>query len=409
MTSSSLAPFRSRDFSVMWVGALCSNIGTWMETVALGYYVADTTGRASWSAVVAAAGFVPGAIVGPVGSAMADRLRRRRVLIVTNTVAALIAAVLAWWVGTGDATPAGLAALAFVAGAVVMFGFPSFQVALPDLVPREHLVAAVGLSNAQWNLGRIVGPALAAIAIGIGGIEVALWCNAVSFLAVIASVLLVRLPHRPGERRPVFAALADGVRFARTTPAMRRMVAVMLAVVFVGAPFIALVPQIATNVFGGSESATSILVTCQGIGAVAAAVTLGGATERLGSWRLLVLSSFAFCGALVVYGAAPVFAVAAVALASIGLTYGYVFTSFAGIAQQVAPDEMRGRVLAVNSFVLGTMYPLGLLVQGVVADITSLRVVTAGSGVVLAVVLVVMRITRPVAVVAAEQTVGAIR
>lgn len=408
MTSSSLAPFRSRDFSVMWVGALCSNIGTWMETVALGYYVADTTGRASWSAVVAAAGFVPGAIVGPVGSAMADRLRRRRVLIVTNTVAALIAAVLAWWVGTGDATPAGLAALAFVAGAVVMFGFPSFQVALPDLVPREHLVAAVGLSNAQWNLGRIVGPALAAIAIRIGGIEVALWCNAVSFLAVIASVLLVRLPHRPGERRPVFAALADGVRFARTTPAMRRMVAVMLAVVFVGAPFIALVPQIATNVFGGSESATSILVTCQGIGAVAAAVTLGGATERLGSWRLLVLSSFAFCGALVVYGAAPVFAVAAVALASIGLTYGYVFTSFAGIAQQVAPDEMRGRVLAVNSFVLGTMYPLGLLVQGVVADVTSLRVVTAGSGVLLAVVLVVMRITRPVAVVAAEQTVGAI-
>lgn len=407
MTSTSLAPFRSRDFSVMWVGALCSNIGTWMETVALGYHVADTTGKASWSAVVAAAGFVPGAIVGPVGSAMADRLRRRRVLLVTNAVAAVIAAVLAWWVGTGDATPAGLAALAFVAGAVVMFGFPSFQVSLPDLVPRDQLVAAVGLSNAQWNLGRIVGPALAAIAIAVGGIEAALWCNAVSFLAVIASVLLVRLPHRPGERRPVFAALADGVRFARTTPAMRRMVAVMIAVVFIGAPFIALVPQIATNVFGGSESATSILVTCQGIGAVAAAVTLGGTSARLGSWRVLVLSSFAFCAALAVYGAAPVFAVAAVALALIGVSYGYAFTSFAGIAQQVAPDEMRGRVLAVNSFVLGTMYPLGLLVQGVIADATSLRVVTAGSGVVLAAVLVAMRITRPVAVVAAEHTVGA--
>ena len=393
--SPSVAPLRSRDFSIMWVGALFSNIGTWMETVALGYYVADTTGKASWSAVVAAAGFVPGAIVGPVGSAMADRLRRRRVLVVTNAIAAVIAALLAWWVGTGDATPAGLALLAFVAGSVVMFGFPSFQVSLPDLVPREHLVAAVGLSNAQWNLGRIVGPSLAALAIAVGGIELALWCNAVSFLAVIVAVLMVRLPHRPGEPRPVFAALADGVRFARTTPAMRRMVVVMIAVVFVGAPFIALVPQIATNVFGGGEASTSILVTCQGIGAVAAAVTLGSVTARLGSWRVLVVSSFAFCAALVVYGSAPVFAVAAFGLVLVGLTYGFAFTSFAGIAQQVAPDEMRGRVLAVNSFVLGTMYPLGLLVQGVIADATSLRLVTAGSGVVLAALLVVLGTHRP--------------
>lgn len=395
MASESLAPFRSRDFSIMWGGALFSNIGTWMETVALGYHVADTTGKASWSAVVAAAGFVPGAIVGPIGSAMADRLSRRRVLIVTNAIAAVIAALLAWWVGTGDATPAGLALLAFVAGGVVMFGFPSFQVSLPDLVPREQLVAAVGLSNAQWNLGRILGPSLAALAIAAGGIELALWCNAFSFLAVIVAVAMVRLPHRPGERRPVFAALADGVRFARTTPAMRRMVVVMLAVVFVGAPFIALVPQIATNVFSGGETSTSILVTCQGIGAVAAAVALGGVTKRLGSWRVLTVSSFAFCAALVLYGSAPVFALAAAALVLIGLTYGFAFTSFAGIAQLVAPDEMRGRVLAVNSFVLGTMYPLGLLVQGVIADATSLRLVTAGSGVVLALLLVVLGTHRP--------------
>jgi predicted MFS family arabinose efflux permease len=293
---------------------------------------------------------------------------------------------------------------------VVMFGFPSFQVSLPDLVPREHLVAAVGLSNAQWNLGRIIGPSLAALAIAVGGIELALWCNAVSFLAVIGAVLMVRLPHRPGEPRPVFAALADGVRFARTTPAMRRMVIVMIAVVFVGAPFIALVPQIATNVFGGGEAWTSILVTCQGVGAVAAAFTLGSVTARLGSWRVLVVGSFAFCASLVIYGSAPVFAVAAVGLVLVGLTYGFAFTSFAGIAQQVAPDEMRGRVLAVNSFVLGTMYPLGLLVQGVIADATSLRLVTAGSGVVLAVLLIVLGTHRPDALAlaaAAQETDGA--
>src|SRR4051794_40173795 len=147
-----VAPFHYRRYTILWIGALVSNIGTWMETVALAYYVADTTGKPSWSAIVAAAGFIPAAIVGPVGSAMADRLDRRRVLMTTNALAALIAATLAIWVGSGNATPAGIAALSFVAGAVGMFGFPSFQTALPDLVPREHLVAAVGLSNAQWNL-----------------------------------------------------------------------------------------------------------------------------------------------------------------------------------------------------------------------------------------------------------------
>ncbi len=376
----------------MWFGALVSNIGTWMETVALGYYVADTTGKASWSAVVSAAGFIPGAIVGPVGSAMADRLRRRRVLIVTNSLAALFAVVLAVWVGSGDATPAGLAIIGFFAGAVVMFGFPSFQVSLPDLVPREHLTAAVGLSNAQWNLGRIIGPACAALAIAIGGIETALWCNAASFLAVIVAVSLVRLPSGKGERRPVFAALGDGVRFARGNPAMRRMLVVMFAVIAIASPFIAFVSQIATNVFGGDETATSVLVTCQGIGAVTAAFTLGAMTTRWGSWRVMSGASAALCVALIGYGLAPVFWTAALLLVVVGLAYGYAFTSFAGIAQTEAPDAMRGRVLAVNTFVLGIMFPVGTLVQGAIADVTSLRAVTAGSGVVLAAVLGIVRL-----------------
>ncbi len=380
----------------MWFGALVSNIGTWMETVALGYYVADTTGKASWSAVVSAAGFIPGAIVGPIGSAMADRLRRRRVLIVTNTIAAVFAVVLAVWVGGGDATPIGLAIIGFFAGAVVMFGFPSFQVSLPDLVPREHLTAAVGLSNAQWNLGRIIGPAFAALAIAIGGIETALWCNAVSFFAVILAVSMVRLPGGKGERRPVFAALGDGVRFARSNPAMRRMLVVMIAVIAIASPFIAFVSQVATNVFDGDETATSVLVTCQGIGAVTAAFTLGAMTKRWGSWQLMAGSAAALCVALVAYGLAPVFWTAALALVVVGLAYGYAFTSFAGIAQREAPDEMRGRVLAVNSFVLGILFPVGTLVQGAIADATSLRAVTAGSGVVLAVLLIVLR-PRPVA------------
>ena len=374
----------------MWSGALVSNIGTWMESVALAYYVADTTGKPSWSAIVAAAGFIPAAVVGPVGSAMADRLDRRRVLITTNALSALIAATLAIWVGSGNATPAGIAVLSFVAGAVGMFGFPSFQTSLPDLVPREHLVAAIGLSNAQWNLGRILGPALAALAMTIGGITTALWCNVVSFAAVIVAVSTAGLPHRESSRRPIFAALADGARFARQHPAMRRMLALMIATMLIGSPFIAFVSQMATNVFNGSAKATSLLVVSQGIGAVTAAFTLGGLSKRLGVWRLLTGAVLLLGPALVCYAIAPHLWVAAIGLAVVGLLYGYSFTSFAGVAQQSAPDEMRGRVLAVNSFVLGLLFPVGTLIQGAFADIAGLRWVTAVSGLLLFAVTLVL-------------------
>jgi predicted MFS family arabinose efflux permease len=323
---------------------------------------------------------------------MADRLRRRRVLIVTNSIAAVLAGGLALWVGTGRATPIGLAILGFIAGAVLAFGFASFQTALPELVAREDLVAAIGLSNAQWNLGRIIGPACAALAIAVGGIELALWCNAASFLAVIAAVSTVRLSSARGERRPVFAALGDGIRFARSTPAMRRMLVVMTAVIFLGSPFIAFVSQMATNVFDGDSTATSLLVMAQGAGAVASAFMLGSITNRFGSWRVLVGAAVAFAASLVLYGSAPVLWLAAPALTLVGLTYGFAFTSMAGIAQHNAPDAMRGRVLAVNSFVLGIMYPAGTLVQGAIADVTSLRTVTVGSGVVLAVTLGALRV-----------------
>ena len=367
----------------MWIGALVSNIGTWMETVALAYYVADTTGKASWAAIVGAAGFLPSAILGPIGSAMSDRLHRGRVLIATNSLSAIIAAILAVLVTSGRATPAIIALLSLATGSVGAFGFPAFQNALPRLVPREHLVAAVGLSNAQWNLGRIIGPSLAGVAIAIGGIGTALWCNAISFMAVIVCVLIVRLGPSNGERRPVWGALADGFRFARTNLDMRRMIPLMIITILVGSPFVAFVSQMATVVFHGDEKSTSLLVAAQGVGAVAGAFTLGWSTHRFGMWRVMTGSIALFAAALVFYGAAPALWVAAIGLAGCGFGYGSSFTTFAGVSQESASEDMRGRVLAVNTFILGALYPIGALVQGALSDRIGLKWVTAGSGVVL--------------------------
>ncbi len=390
MASASLAPFRSRNFTLMWVGALLSNIGTWMEAVGLSYYVAHTTGKPSWSALVGAAGFLPNGVLGPIGSAMADRWSRRRILAIGSALSAVVAAILAVWVGGGKSTPLGIAGLSFVAGCIGAFTFPSFQSTLPDLVPREHLVAAIGLSNAQWNLGRILGPTLAAVAISIGGIGTALWCNAVSFFAVIVAVALVQVARRTSDRRPVFGALADGLRFARSHPAMRRMLVVMILTIGIASPFIAFVSQMATTVLHGGATTTSVLVTAQGVGAVTAAFTLGSITKRFGVSTVMFFAVTALCPALIAYAVAPTVWLSAVTLMLIGLCYGYAFTSFASTTQQSAPDAMRGRVLAVNFLVLGIMFPVGSLIQGQIADAIGLRWTTAGSGMLLAAGLAVL-------------------
>src|SRR5258706_13822060 len=368
MASASFAPFNSRNFTSMWIGALLSNVGTWMEAVGLSYYVAHTTGKPSWSALVGAAGFLPNGVLGPIGSAMADRWSRRRILSIGSALSAIVAAILAVWVGGGTATPLGIAALAFVAGCIGAFTFPAFQSILPDLVDREHLVAGVGLSNAQWNLGRIIGPSLAAIAISIGGIGAALWCNAASFFSVIVAVALVKVPHRIGARRQVCRAPADGVRFLVAHPVMRRMLVVMVLSIGIASPFIAFVSLMATDIFHGDARSTSVLVTAQGIGAVTAAFTLGSVTKRFGVSVVMFGAVGLLCPALVAYGLAPKLWLAATMLTLVGLCYGYAFTSFASVAQHAAPDDMRGRVLAVNFLVLGIMFPVGTLIQGQIAD-----------------------------------------
>lgn len=394
MASDSLAPFRSRAFTLIWLGALVSNTGTWMEAVALGYYVADTTGQASSSALVASAAFIPNAILGPIGSALADRFDRRRMLMSGSLMSALMAAVLAVRVGTDAASTTEIAVLGFVAGCAGAFTFPAFQTTLPHLVPREHLVAAVGVSNAQWNLGRVLGPVCAAAAMAVGGVGAALACNAVSYLAVVLAATVVRIPPSTGEKRPVLGALADGFRFARNSPAMRNMLVLMTCTMLLAAPFIAFVPQMATVVFGGGPRLTALLVTAQGVGAVTAAFTLGSITKKFGLRAVMVGSLATMCPLLALYGWSPYVALSAAALCLVGLTYGYAFTSFAGTAQQNAPDDMRGRVLAVNAFVLGFMYPVGALVQGQLADRAGLRWVTAGSGFALAAAVLAVSLRR---------------
>ena len=190
----SFAPFRHPAYARVWTGAFVSNIGTWMEAIALGIYVTEHTGQAAWTGTVAAAAFVPIAFFSPLGGALADRFPRRWLMILTSLFQMGLATLLTVLFVVGEPAAATLALIAFGNGIGAALGFPAYQAMLPDLVPVEDLPGAIALSSAQYNLGRVVGPALAGVVIAIGGYAWAEGVNAVSFLAVVAVMLTLHLP-----------------------------------------------------------------------------------------------------------------------------------------------------------------------------------------------------------------------
>ena len=391
------APLRHPAYARLWSGAFVSNIGTWMETLALAVYVQDRTGQAAWTGTIAAAGFVPIAFFGPIGGALADRLPRKLLLMATTAVQTGLATLLAVLFATGHPSPLLLTIIVFGNGICAGMGFPAFQAILPDLVPVDDLPGAIALSSAQYNLGRVVGPVLAGVVIAVGGYAWAEAVNAASFLAVIAVLLTLTLPKPLAGARDqrLFRSIVNGFRFVRREPGLRINAIAMCVNTFLAAPFIALVPAMAKEVLHNGKTGASILITAQGIGAVTMAVSLGALVHRFGPRRLLVGLMGSLPLALVAYAYAPDLAWSGLALFFVGALYLGALSTFSTIAQLRAPAAIRGRVLAVNTMILGSLYPLGAVLQGRIADAIGLRRTTLGAAAIMAVVLVGARLLRP--------------
>ncbi len=367
------APFRHRVFLAFWTGAFLSNIGTQMEAFAIGVYVTSRTGEAGWTGLVAAAAFLPGGILGPVGGALADRFPRKTLLLTTTTIQMSFAAMLTVLAASGSPSPAVVTLIVFASGCANAIGFPAYQSVLPDLVPREDLIGAVALSSAQWNLGRIVGPVLAGVVVAVGGYAAAFAVNTVSFVAVILAIMALRLPRPNPDGSSILRSILQGVGYARRDPGLRVVLRYMLLTTFLAAPFIALVPYMSLEVLDAGKVGTSILVATIGLGAVLMALSLGNLAARFGSRRVLVVAVWSLPPALALYAVMPTLPLAAVGLFVVAVAYFGALSSFLSIGQLRAPTEIRGRVVSLLAVILGTLYPLGSVLQGEIADVIGLR------------------------------------
>jgi MFS family permease len=396
---SSLRALRHRDYSLLFVGGLVSNVGTWMETVAVGALVVAATDKAIWAALVAVAAFLPIGVLSPVGGALADRVDRRRFIVATNLVEGMLSSVLAVLAWTDRARPGVVVAVVFVIGCSAALRFPFQQSILPDVVPREDLLSATSLSSAQYNLGRVLGPALAGIVIALGSYGLAFAVNAVSFLAVVVAVLFVQVPP-PANREEggIAARIRAGARAARAEPGCRAAIVMIGIVGLLASPFIALVPAVADRLVDGDGAlgaATGALTTAQGVGAVLGALAIVPLADRLGLRRVLMADLVLCPLALAVYGAMPGIVSAVVALTVVGALYIGLLSGLSTVVQLRAPEAFRGRVLSLYMVALGVVYPVGALLQGAAADAVGLPATTAGFALTLVVVVAVLARLRP--------------
>jgi len=408
-TGASLRPLRYRNFALLWSASLVSNVGSWMQTVAVGALVISKTGSASWAVLVAAGAFLPIGLLSPVGGALADRVRRKPIIAAGNLVEGLTAVGLAILVADGHDSPLALLGLVTVQGSVSALVGPFSQAILPDLVPRSEFLAASSLNSAQWNAGRIVGPALAGATVAAFGFAAAFLANAVSFVAVVIAVLFVTLSPPPGRQGSVLRSLRAGLTAARGEPTCRAAIITIGVVALVASPFIALVPAMALRLSHGALShgvlshgsgdsvaaATSALTTAQGLGAVAGALLMAPLAARVGRARLVRWSLALLPVTLTVYAVSPGLWWGVAALFAVGLNYLGVLSGLSTTVQLHAPQAYRGRVMSFFLVALGVSYPIGALLQGPVADSIGIGWTTACSAIALAAIMAAVALLRP--------------
>jgi len=402
--ATALGPLRHRNFALVWSAALVSNIGSWLQTVAVGILVTDLTHQAGWTGLVAAAGFLPMGLLSPVGGAVADRVDRRRWLLVTTVGETFFAVTLAILVATGNVSAGIVTLMVLAAGCMTALGFPAYQAMLPDLVGPDDLLGAVSLSSAQYNLGRVIGPALAGIVIVAGSYTLAFVLNAVSFAAVIVALIFVRLPVREvaADNTGIRRRIADGARAAAAEPGCRAAIGLIAVVALLVSPFIALIPAVALRLFGESAGGASTLVTAQGVGAVTGALLLAPAARRWGRVDVLGVNLVVLPVAVLAYSLAPSLAWAAAGLFFVGAAYIGVLSGLSTVVQLRAPVAARARVLSLFMVALGSIYPLGAVLQGWAGDHLGLRQISGGCALAFLAVVVTVKKFRPALVAALD-------
>jgi len=356
---------RNPNFRLFWSGNFLSNIGTWMQNVAQGWLVLTLTGSAFWLGVVGFAGSIPFLIFTLFGGVIADRVNKRRLLLVTQSVMMLLAFALAALAWLKIITVWEVVVLSFLNGMAMAMNAPSYQALVPRLVPREDLTNAIALNSAQFNMSRILGPTLGGYAMALVGVAGNFFLNGLSFLAVLWALVYIKYPEQEPSHYPgFFSSLREGFAYVRGNPQMRVLVWMTGVVSFLAVPFLTFIPYFARIQLGVGETGLGWLMAASGLGAVCGAVTVAALGKLRHRGRVVTIGGVVFFSAIISFSYSHSFVLSQCVLLFEGYSAILMISSFNVAIQHLASDQMRGRVMSIYATCFLGLPPLGSLLAG---------------------------------------------
>jgi predicted MFS family arabinose efflux permease len=382
-----------RDFRLFWCGQLVSLIGTWMQSVGQSWLVLELTNSPFRLGLIGALQFGPILLFSFLSGAISDRVRKRRLLLGTQTALMVQAFTLAALVWSGHVQFWHVAVLAALYGLATTLDMPSRQAYVAHLVPRGDLMNAIALNSAVFNGARVVGPAVSGLLVARYGTAAAFVMNGASFIAVIGALAAIRTEGTPSPRRGIGlrAEIAEGVRYAAGTPRVALVMGLLVAVGLFVVNMSVLVPLIARDVLHEGAHGFGLLMASLGLGAVAGSLAVAVLSVSRPPLGLVVGPALAAASLLLLLSTARQFGATAAVLVALGFMQIVFMTSCNTTVQIAVPDELRGRVMGLYALVFAGMTPIGALIMGTVAEhwgVSRACAVGGGAGLVLVLALI---------------------
>ena len=375
------AALRHRNFRLFFVGQLVSLTGTWMQSTAQGWLVYQLTGSKVLLGTVAAAGSLP-LLLSIWGGSVADRHPKRTVICLTQTSMMLLAfgfAALTW---SGHIRPWHILVLAALGGLAMAFDMPARQAFMVEMTSRQELMNAVSLNSSIVNGARVVGPAVAGLVMAHLGTAVCFLLNGLSFLAVIAGLLMMRLPRFVPAAHPASTGrhILEGLAYVANHRRVRSILLLFAVVGVFGWSYSVLLPAYATDILHVGERGYGALLSANGLGALVGALTVATYGGRVRSRRLILGGLWVFSAMLLLLAVVRWYPLALACLAVAGWGMLLYFSTTNTLIQTSVSDEMRGRAMGIWALVFGGMMPVGGLESGLLSQAVGVpRTVAAGA------------------------------
>lgn len=365
-----LTSFKYRDYRYFLSGALLSNIGTWMQTIALGWLVLAMTNSPFYVGFVNFTANAPVFFIVLFAGVAADRLDRRSLIIWTQTAMMILAFILAFLTSAHRISIPLIIVITLTTGISTAFNFPAWQAIISDIVPSKDLLNAIALNSAQFHVARLFGPALAGIILGAWGTASNFYLNAFSFLAVILALVAIRpqKPEKPQTKENIRSHFIRGFRYAWSHPVIVVLLLTIGMITLFGMPYVALMPVFARHILKVGAKEFGFLMAANGFGAVTGALAVAFLAHAVRRETMIKIGVIFFGLFLMLFAVSQNFWASMIFLAGAGGFFLMAASSINTSLQSITPSEIRGRIMSMFVWMFLGLMPFGALIFGAVAE-----------------------------------------